>query len=40
MDEATLLDHEDLWVQEAKSVNGAELPLLTLAEQQLYTAAV
>lgn len=36
MDEATLLDHEGLWVQEGKPVSGAELPLLTLAEQQLY----
>lgn len=36
MDEATLLDHEGLWVQEGKPVSGAELPLLTAVEQQMY----
>lgn len=38
MDEATLLSHKDLWVEE-KDQHGAEtLPLLTDPEQALYQA--
>lgn len=36
MDESTLLDHKGFWGQEDKPVVGAELPLLTVAEQGLY----
>jgi hypothetical protein len=36
MDETTLLDHKDFWGQEDKPVVGADLSLLTVAEQGLY----
>lgn len=36
MDEATLLSHRDLWVEEKDQHSSTELPLLTNAEQKLY----
>jgi hypothetical protein len=37
MDEQTLLHHRDLWVSENPQYGAAELPLLTPAEQSLYS---
>jgi hypothetical protein len=37
MDERTLLHHRDLWVPENPQYGAAELPLLTPAEQSLYS---
>lgn len=37
MDEHTLLHHHDLWVPENPQYGAAELPLLTPAEQSLYS---
>jgi hypothetical protein len=37
MDETTLLDHQYLWGEENKPVDGATLPFLTPAEHKLYT---
>lgn len=36
MDEATLISHRDLWVEEKDQHFSSELPLLTNTEQQLY----
>ncbi len=36
MDEATLLEHTDLWVEENDQYPAAELPLLSDIEQQVY----
>jgi hypothetical protein len=36
MDESTLLDHQKFWGKENKPIVGAELPLLTVLEQELY----
>ena len=36
MDEATLLDHRDLWGQEAKPLGRQDLPRLDDAEKELY----
>jgi hypothetical protein len=36
MDEATLLNHRELWVEEKEQYPAAELPLLDIAEQKLY----
>ena len=38
MDEATLLEHKNLWVKEEKPCAAAELPNLTHDEQKLYKA--
>lgn len=38
MDESTLMDHRDLWVQEKAQHPSAELSKLTIAEQNLYQA--
>jgi hypothetical protein len=37
MDEHTLLSHRDLWVSEDQQYAAPELPLLTPAEQSLYS---
>jgi len=36
MDEATLLVHRDLWVEENDPYPASELPLLSGAEQEIY----
>lgn len=36
MDEATLLQNRDLWVEEKEQYNAGELPFLTAAEQAVY----
>ena len=36
MDEATLMSHRDLWVEEKEQNLSTELPLLTTTEQKLY----
>jgi hypothetical protein len=38
MDEATLLSHRELWVEEKKQYASSELPLLTSTEQMLFQA--
>lgn len=40
MDEATLLDHRDLWGQESKPLGHQELPRLNPTEKRLYGALV
>ena len=36
MDEATLLSHQELWVEEKEQSTSTELPLLTDTEQMLF----